>query len=50
MTRYKFLAAGIVLSAAFVNPTHASGIPTVDAATIAQLQEQLLTAATSCKT
>lgn len=44
MTRYKFLAAGIVLSAAFVNPTHASGIPTVDAATIAQLQEQLLTA------
>lgn len=44
MTRYKFLAAGIALSAAFLSPAHASGIPTVDAATIAQLQEQLLTA------
>ena len=44
MTRCKLLAAGIALSAAFMNPTHASGIPTVDAATIAQLQEQLLTA------
>ncbi|MGS1116500.1 type IV secretion system protein [Castellaniella sp. UC4442_H9] len=44
MTRYKLLAAGIALSAAFMNPVHASGIPTVDAATIAQLQEQLLTA------
>jgi len=44
MTRCKFLTAGIVLSAAFLNPAHASGIPTVDAATIAQLQEQLLTA------
>lgn len=44
MTRCKSLAAGIALSAAFMNPVHASGIPTVDAATIAQLQEQLLTA------
>lgn len=44
MTRCKFLTAGIVLSATFLNPAHASGIPTVDAATIAQLQEQLLTA------
>ncbi|WP_237173921.1 type IV secretion system protein [Paracandidimonas lactea] len=44
MTRYKFLAAGVALSAAFLNPAYASGIPTVDAATIAQLQEQLLTA------
>ncbi|TEA79225.1 type IV secretion system protein [Allopusillimonas ginsengisoli] len=44
MTRCKFLAAGIALSAAFLSPAHASGIPTVDAATIAQLQEQLLTA------
>ncbi|WP_368641658.1 type IV secretion system protein [Castellaniella ginsengisoli] len=44
MTRCKLLAAGIALSAAFMNPTHASGIPTIDAATIAQLQEQLLTA------
>lgn len=44
MTRYKFLAAGIALSATFLSPAHASGIPTVDAATIAQLQEQLLTA------
>lgn len=44
MTRCKFLAAGIALSVTFLNPAHASGIPTVDAATIAQLQEQLLTA------
>lgn len=44
MTRCKLLAAGIVLSAAFINSAHASGIPTVDSATIAQLQEQLLTA------
>ncbi len=44
MTRCKFLTAGIVLSAAFLNPAYASGIPTVDAATIAQLQQQLLTA------
>lgn len=44
MTRCKALAAGIVLSAALLSPAHASGIPTVDAATIAQLQEQLLTA------
>jgi type IV secretion system protein VirB5 len=44
MTRCKLLAAGIALSAAFMSPVHASGIPTVDAATIAQLQEQLLTA------
>lgn len=44
MTRCKALAAGIALSAAFLSPAHASGIPTVDAATIAQLQEQLLTA------
>ena len=44
MTRCKLLAAGIALSAAFVNPAHASGIPTIDAAMIAQLQEQLLTA------
>ncbi|MEB2400004.1 type IV secretion system protein [Parapusillimonas sp. JC17] len=44
MTRCKFLAAGITLSVTFLSPAHASGIPTVDAATIAQLQEQLLTA------
>lgn len=44
MKRCKFLAAGIALSAVFLSPAHASGIPTVDAATIAQLQEQLLTA------
>lgn len=44
MTRCKSFAAGIILSAAFLNCAHASGIPTVDAATIAQLQEQLLTA------
>lgn len=44
MTRCKFLAAGISLSVAVLSPAHASGIPTVDAATIAQLQEQLLTA------
>ncbi|PLC53931.1 type VI secretion protein [Pollutimonas nitritireducens] len=44
MIRCKFLAAGITLSVAFLSPAHASGIPTVDAATIAQLQEQLLTA------
>ncbi|NYT43446.1 type IV secretion system protein [Alcaligenaceae bacterium] len=44
MTRCKSFAAGIVLSAVFLNPVQASGIPTVDAATIAQLQEQLLTA------
>lgn len=44
MTRCKSFAAGIALSAVFLNPAHASGIPTVDAATIAQLQEQLLTA------
>jgi len=44
MTRCKQFAAGIALSAAFMNPAQASGIPTVDAATIAQLQEQLLTA------
>lgn len=44
MTRCKFVAAGITLSVAFLSPAHASGIPTVDAATIAQLQEQLLTA------
>ncbi|MER1941161.1 type IV secretion system protein [Castellaniella sp. MT123] len=44
MTRCKLLAAGIALSAAFMSPAHASGIPTIDAATIAQLQEQLLTA------
>src|SRR3546814_16371342 len=44
MTRCKSFAAGIILSAAFLNSAHASGIPTVDAATIAQLQEQLLTA------
>lgn len=44
MTRCKLLAAGIALSAAFMPPAHASGIPTIDAATIAQLQEQLLTA------
>lgn len=44
MTRYKQLAAGIALAAVFMNPARASGIPTVDAATIAQLQEQLLTA------
>ncbi|GAA0218893.1 hypothetical protein GCM10009125_04820 [Castellaniella daejeonensis] len=44
MTRCKSFAAGIALSAAFVNFAHASGIPTVDAATIAQLQQQLLTA------
>ena len=44
MKRYEFLAAGIALSVAFLNPVRASGIPTVDAATIAQLQQQLLTA------
>ncbi len=44
MTRCKLIAAGIALSASFLTPVHASGIPTVDAATIAQLQEQLLTA------
>lgn len=44
MKRCKLFAAGIVLSVAFITPAHASGIPTVDAATIAQLQEQLLTA------
>ena len=44
MTRYKLFAAGAALSAAFLNPAQASGIPTVDAATIAQLQQQLLTA------
>lgn len=44
MKRYQFLAAGIALSVAFLNPVYASGIPTVDAATIAQLQQQLLTA------
>lgn len=44
MKRCQFLAAGIALSVAFLNPVHASGIPTMDAATIAQLQEQLLTA------
>jgi type IV secretion system protein VirB5 len=44
MTRCKSFAAGIALSAAFLIPAHAAGIPTVDSATIAQLQEQLLTA------
>ncbi|NGM85822.1 type VI secretion protein [Parapusillimonas sp. SGNA-6] len=44
MKRCKLFAAGIVLSVAFITPAHASGIPTVDATTIAQLQEQLLTA------
>lgn len=44
MTRYKLFAAAAALSAAFLNPAQASGIPTVDAATIAQLQQQLLTA------
>lgn len=44
MKRCKLLAAGFALSVAFITPAHASGIPTVDAATIAQLQEQLLTA------
>jgi type IV secretion system protein VirB5 len=44
MKRCKSFAAGIALSAAFLSPVHAAGIPTVDAATIAQLQEQLLTA------
>ncbi|MGA0585258.1 MAG: type IV secretion system protein [Castellaniella sp.] len=44
MTRCKLIAAGIALSVVFLSPVHASGIPTVDAATIAQLQEQLLTA------
>ncbi|MHA3902800.1 type IV secretion system protein [Castellaniella ginsengisoli] len=44
MTRCKLIAAGIALSASSLSPVHASGIPTVDAATIAQLQEQLLTA------
>jgi len=44
MTRCKSLAAGIALSVVFLTSAHASGIPTVDAATIAQLQEQLLTA------
>ncbi|GAB2884693.1 TrbJ/VirB5 family protein [Paralcaligenes ginsengisoli] len=44
MKRYQFLAAGIALSVAFLSPVRASGIPTVDAATVAQLQQQLLTA------
>ena len=44
MKRCKLFAAGIVLSAVFIHPAQASGIPTVDAATIAQLQQQLLTA------
>jgi len=44
MTRCKILATGIALSVVCLNPANASGIPTVDAATIAQLQEQLLTA------
>jgi len=44
MTRCKQFAAGIILSVAFLNLAHAEGIPTVDAATIVQLQEQLLTA------
>jgi len=44
MKRCKLFAAGIVLSAVFIHPAQASGIPTVDATTIAQLQQQLLTA------
>ncbi len=44
MTRCKSLAVGIALSAVFMHPAYAAGIPTIDAATIAQLQEQLLTA------
>lgn len=44
MTRCKLFAAGISLSVVLMNPTYASGIPTLDAATIAQLQQQLLTA------
>jgi len=44
MTRCKLFAAGISLSVVLINPAYASGIPTVDAATVAQLQQQLLTA------
>lgn len=44
MKHCKLTAVGIILSASFLNSANASGIPTVDAATIAQLQQQLLTA------
>ncbi|WP_419204731.1 type IV secretion system protein [Bordetella trematum] len=44
MKHCKLIAVGIALSATLFNSANASGIPTVDAATIAQLQQQLLTA------
>lgn len=44
MKHCKLIAVGIVLSATSLSSAHASGIPTVDAATVAHLQQQLLTA------